>query len=246
MESFEQSLGKLGATPDCITGLQKTALDTLGYVVIPHLLPSQWLAPLGDLFEKPVTGTGEPGAGKKKESGTRHLDKVDLGELATRVCTLPAVLASAYYLLKRRFYVRMMHGRDPLPGFGQQGLHRDWHTPPRGAINIVTGIALIDAFTVNNGATRVVPGTHVSPGRADKRVADPAYIHPSQVIVEANPGSVLIFNGHLLHSATRNRTADRRRTIQFSFVGFENVRAVMEEPRSLDDLAPELRFLFEY
>jgi hypothetical protein len=244
MESFEQHLSVLGARADCVTALQRSALDTLGYVVIPDLLPSDWLPPLRDLFEKPTEGGDGLGPGEKRESGTRHVGQLDRDELAVRVFTLPAVLACGYYLLKRPFGVCMMHGRDPLPGFGQQGLHRDWHTRAHGTVDIVTGIALLDAFTFSNGATRVVPGTHLNPGRVDKRVADPSYVHAGQVVVEGNPGSVLIFNGHLLHSATRNKTAEQRRTIQFSFVGSEKIRQVMEEPLNLNNLAAEVRFLF--
>jgi len=249
MDDFERQLAGLGVTADRIPLGRKSALDQQGYMVIPDLLDERWLPPLRDLFESEVTRHGEATPGvvshNKRESGTRHVDQLEQHKVAINVCTSPEVLAAAYYLLKRRFRITMMHGRDPLPGFGQQGLHRDWHIPKPGTVEIVTAIALLDPFTAENGATRVVAGSHIDPRPIGKRLSDPAYIHNSQVVIEANQGSVLVFNGHLMHSATRNRSTGRRRTIQFSFVGFENRMRIMETDRNLDKVDPNVRFLFE-
>ncbi|HJT34228.1 MAG TPA: phytanoyl-CoA dioxygenase family protein [Pirellulales bacterium] len=72
--------------------------------------------------------------------------------------------------------------RDPLPGYGEQGLHSDWHSPPsNGSFAVVTALCLLDDFTPNNGATRLVPGTQRFTGRYDKSITDPHYVHPRQV-----------------------------------------------------------------
>jgi ectoine hydroxylase-related dioxygenase (phytanoyl-CoA dioxygenase family) len=48
-------------------------------------------------------------------------------------------------------------------------------------------------------------------------MADPAAPHPDQVILEAPAGTVVIFNSHLWHGGTANRTTSRRRALHSYF-----------------------------
>ncbi|MNY11846.1 Phytanoyl-CoA dioxygenase (PhyH) [compost metagenome] len=161
------------------------------------------------------------------------------------MCSRPLLLAAVHHVLKRRFYLQAVHGRAPMPGFGQQGLHPDWPAGRYEAPQVVTALALLDDFTRDNGATRVVPGTHRLSARADRRMADPSHVHPEQVIVEAKAGAILVFNGHLLHSATRNQSRAPRRTLQLSFLAHENRRPPQDEaiPEAISR-SPELKMLF--
>lgn len=93
---------------------------------------------------------------------------------------------------------------------------------PSAPYRAVTVLGLIDAFTEENGATRVVPGSHLARRPPPKGFADPASRHPDQVVVTASAGSVLVFNGHLWHSGTRNRSGGHRRAVQCSF-GAESI-----------------------
>ncbi len=102
----------------------------------------------------------------------------------TRMATHPLVFAAAEHILRRPFHVRDLHGRNPLPGFGQQGLHVDW--VPRDAGDpylVVTAIWMIDAFTVENGATRVVPGSHRLLHSPPADYAQPLARHPGERVV---------------------------------------------------------------
>src|SRR5207253_6945649 len=93
--------------------------------------------------------------------GTRHpkgLVEADAGFLG--FLTRPEVLAAARYLLARPFRVAAVAGRDPMPGFGQQGLHMDCAEAGAAACPVVTVLGLIDDFAEDNGATRLVPGSH--------------------------------------------------------------------------------------
>jgi len=83
-----------------------------------------------------------------------------------------------------------------LPGYGQQGFTRRLDSSIEGEpFRIVTAIWLLDDFTGENGATRVVPGTHHLLTQPPKSFADPASRHPDQKIIVAKAGSVLVFNG---------------------------------------------------
>lgn len=109
------------------------------------------------------------------------------------------------------------HGRNPLPGYGQQGLHAD--SPPRepgeGAL-VVTAIWMLDHFTLHNGATRVVPGTHRLAHPVPRAYAQPSAHHPDEIVVTGDAGSVLVLNGHLWHSGTLNRSDGPRRAVQMT------------------------------
>src|SRR5207249_11088865 len=104
-----------------------------------------------------------------------------VGDLANKdtafdgVYTHPKVLAAVYHVLRCSFRVYQLSGRDPLQGYGQQGLHADWvPRAPSEPFRIVTAIWPLDDFTPNNGATRLVPGTHRLLTPPPKKMAAPA------------------------------------------------------------------------
>src|SRR5262249_2279389 len=149
--------------------------------------------------------------------GQRHGQHVHLpwqDEVFDGVYTHPKVLAAVYHVLRRTFRVSLPVGRDPLPGHGLQGLHPDWGRTGSEPFPVVTTLWLLDDFTPNNGATRVIPGSHLVPRPVPKAMLQPERRHPDQKIIIAAAGSVLLFNGCLLHGGTRNESAGRRRVLQ--------------------------------
>jgi ectoine hydroxylase-related dioxygenase (phytanoyl-CoA dioxygenase family) len=111
--------------------------------------------------------------------------------------------------------------RCPQPGHGEQRLHADDVAklddgPDRCATAIV---ALVD-FTDENGATRLVPGSHRrrdlqqqsgALGQDDRRVRD-------QLVTLAGPaGTAFVFSGHLLHGGGRNRSDRSRPALQLTY-----------------------------
>lgn len=101
------------------------------------------------------------------------------------------------------------------PGGGEMVLHADqglfpepWAADPQG-LNVGW---CIDDFTDENGATRVVPGSHQlnrSP-RPDEAMA------PS-VAMEAPAGSIIVFESRLWHKTGFNKTSDRHRAGVFAW-----------------------------
>jgi ectoine hydroxylase-related dioxygenase (phytanoyl-CoA dioxygenase family) len=109
--------------------------------------------------------------------------------------------------------------RAPRKGFGQQALHADWHSPPVGEhAASATAIAMIDAFTVENGATRVVPGSHRQRRSIPAFYADPERRHDDERVITGPAGSVLVFSAHLWHAGRRNVSGAPRRALQLTFV----------------------------
>jgi ectoine hydroxylase-related dioxygenase (phytanoyl-CoA dioxygenase family) len=190
---------------------QLAALDRAGYVVVPDALEPARVARLLLAFERaPVV------------AGTQHVPLSDATpELGSwRALELdPLVRAAADHVLGRAHLVRDLHGRNPTPGFGQQGLHSDWMPRvPGSSYFVVTAIWMLDGFTRTNGATRVVPGSHRHPGAVPKPYAQPLAAHRDETIVTGGPGTALIFNGHLWHSGTRNASGSARRAVQMTVV----------------------------
>ena len=124
----------------------------------------------------------------------------------------PAVMAACEATLGPGFLLSVAHAILIHPGEVAQSLHHDdsfYPLPrPRKALGVST-IWALDDFTEDNGATRIVPGSHRFHGEeADESAAQP-------VIMPA--GSVLIFLGTLYHGGGANRSAGTRLglTIQY-------------------------------
>src|SRR5262249_45809578 len=135
-------------------------LDQHGYVLFGEAIGADWLLNLRAAFEEAWARNQHTNQGK--ETGTRHInDLVNCSSVFDGVYTHPRVLEAIHHVLRCPFRLGQAGGRDPLPGFGQQGLHADWVARTRGEpFRIVTTIWLLDDFTEENGPTRVVPGTH--------------------------------------------------------------------------------------
>ena len=98
------------------------------------------------------------------------------------------------------------------PGEVAQYLHRDqsgwpWFNrllPDGPEVTVIAMVALTDC-TEANGATRIVPGSHLRPD--DDGLFDPA----ASVAAEMAAGSVLLFSGRTVHGGGANRTTDQWR-----------------------------------
>lgn len=243
VNSFEEKLREYGVTETALSAREREALDRDGYIVLSEIIDAEWQARLRSAFESGYQKDG--GATAVKESGTRHVnDLVNRDPVFEGVFTHSRVLAGVYHVLRDAFRVGQIGGRDPLPGYGQQGLHADWTARSKcEPFRIVTTIWLLDDFTSENGATRVVPGTHHLLGQPPKSFADPASCHPDQRIIVAKAGSVLVFNGHLWHSGTSNKSSRARRVVQCSFVGRDEVRFGRTKVDSPERLPPAARYI---
>jgi ectoine hydroxylase-related dioxygenase (phytanoyl-CoA dioxygenase family) len=83
-------------------------------------------------------------------------------------------------------------------------------------IEAVTAIWMLDEFTPDGGATRVVPRSHRERAAVPKVLAQPGRQHPDEQIVTGMAGDVLVFDAHLWHSGTRNRSGALGRSVQMT------------------------------
>lgn len=212
---------------ESLTRTVRAALARDGFVLVPGALGAADVARLRRAFE----GAADD------ERGTQHvrIDAATLERAAWEALGAhPLLEVAAAEVLGAMFRVRDVHGRNPRPGHGEQGLHTDAQPRPAEApFQVLTALWLLDPFEARNGATRVVSGSHRIPGAVPRRYAQPDARHPDEQVVTGPAGSVLLLNGHLWHSGRRNESAGPRRIAQMVVVGTEaGAEALVEPPAS--------------
>ena len=134
------------------------------------------------------------------------------------------------------------------PGETAQPLHRDdevwpWHRAPREEW-AVSGIWAASDFTAENGATRIVPGSHLWP-------RDRAPREDEAAAAEMAKGDVFLYLGSLLHGGGANVTAGEARTGVQAFYTFGWLRQIENQylsvpPEVARALEPALQDLIGY
>ena len=69
---------------------------------------------------------------------------------------------------------------------------------------------MLDAFTTENGATRMVPGSHKWGTRPEDVMADTMEPHPEEILLTGEAGTIAVMNAHMWHGGTANRTSTPR------------------------------------
>jgi ectoine hydroxylase-related dioxygenase (phytanoyl-CoA dioxygenase family) len=158
-------------------------------------------------------------------------------------------LAAVYHVLKRPFKLSSLNARDAIPGQGHQNLHVDWgRREADEPFHVVNSIWLIDDFTPDNGPTRVVPGTHRI-GGAPSDYMNPADDHPEQELIVAPAGTVGVFNSHLWHGGTTNRTNGTRRACHSYYTAREHAQQLNQREYirkvTYDRISPAARYILD-
>jgi ectoine hydroxylase-related dioxygenase (phytanoyl-CoA dioxygenase family) len=123
-----------------------------------------------------------------------------------------------------RYQLNLGHLLQRGPGADEQLLHRDelvWSDVPRPApeLQLATVIALVD-FTRENGATRIVPGSHRWPDRDLSPAEQFARARPTvgQIAYAEMPaGSAVVYTGGTIHAGGSNTTDIPRRGAHLSY-----------------------------
>jgi ectoine hydroxylase-related dioxygenase (phytanoyl-CoA dioxygenase family) len=126
----------------------------------------------------------------------------------------PRLLALLSRFLEGSFLLSATHAINLMPGETAQAIHTDdgFYRQPRSSPAVgISVIGAIDAFTQANGATEVIPGSHLwSEAEIAERRKDPGGLEAMLVPMEIPSGACFIFPGKLLHRGGANRT-DRPR-----------------------------------
>ncbi|WP_309606428.1 phytanoyl-CoA dioxygenase family protein [Phenylobacterium sp.] len=190
-----------------------TRMRDQGFTVIENFLGAQSIA----AFREALQPLLETHHGRNDFEGfktERVYTLVARAKVFEDIAADPRILALVGRFLQPNFLLSASHSISLNPGETAQDIHSDdgfYRQPrPRPPIGISL-IGAIDDFTKANGATELIPGSHLwgEPG-APGRPNDMAEIEDLLVPMEVPAGSALVFAGTLLHRGGANVT-DRPR-----------------------------------
>jgi ectoine hydroxylase-related dioxygenase (phytanoyl-CoA dioxygenase family) len=205
---------------DTLTADERARLDADGFLALPGILSPAQIEAITARLAALLEDEGEQaGTEVHQEAGTDRLSDLVNKDPLFEICfTHPRVLAGIAHVLNHDLKLSSLNSRAALPGQGLQALHADWSGPVApGDFYVCNSIWLLDDFTEENGATRVVPGTHLSGQMAREAMTDPKAAHPREQKLLAPAGTVVIFNSHVWHGGTLNRTDRPRRALHSYF-----------------------------
>lgn len=190
------------------------------------------------------------GAEFKQEPGARRLaNLVSKGQVFERVITAPEILECVAHVLGARFKLSSLNARSANPHSDcAQPLHAD-----AGAIADETGywvcntVWMLDDFTRENGAIRVIPGSHRWGKLPQDTPANPAAARPDEILLTGRAGTVAVMNAHLWHGGTANRTGAPRRAVHAFYTRWDKPQQQYQKrlvsPEVQRRLSAELRKL---
>jgi ectoine hydroxylase-related dioxygenase (phytanoyl-CoA dioxygenase family) len=251
-----QALRELGVGPSTLSEAQMRRFDEQGFVVVEDALSPEDCETMRNAFERIFAA--ENGAGGHEvhvEPGARRISNVFNKTDAFDKCLwIPEVLAVSARALGE-IKVHGANVRDPMKGYGQQDLHAD--VPKRFADDwwVVNAMILFDDMTLDNGPTRIVPGSQhwapinvpyvnigdwepapLTPEENARVPKDLSAAYPGEVLVEAPAGSAIICNSSMWHAGTLKKSDSARRMMHLSYTR----RDLPQQLLQLDYLTPEL------
>jgi len=194
---------------DPLATSERQRLDDDGYLALEGIVQPRRVKAMRDRLEELLAVTQQDHRGTLIVAGLLEEEVFDAAWLH------PRILAAVRHVLGDGFRLTGVASRGIRPGHGQQALHADWSDGLGGEPGVWYGCnaicALVD-FTHDNGATRVVPGSHRSPWMLKTR-HDPRKPHPAQRQLTGAAGTVFVLNIHCGHSAVHNATNEPRLAI---------------------------------
>lgn len=195
----------------CVQGVKED-----GYAIVENFLDDDRLEWLRDEMEPIFEMTGNRASDRPGWDGMQTVHVPNLfgkTRAADDLAIDPIILSIVEGILGVKIQMSAAVAMCPGPGTEAQGFHQDdLHWPiPRPHVPLVANTLIaLDDFTPENGATKLVPGSHKS---VEPIPDDPSYIH-----VEMPAGSLAVWDGAIWHAGGANRTKDqRRRTINLNY-----------------------------
>jgi ectoine hydroxylase-related dioxygenase (phytanoyl-CoA dioxygenase family) len=233
-----------------LSATDRRALDERGYLILEDVFSLELLALLRQRVDELFAEEGEvAGAEFKQEPGCRRLaNLMDKGDVFREVIAHPQILKYVCHVLGPDIKLSSLNARSVNPGSGAQPLHADM-----GAVADAKGywvcntIWMLDDYTLDNGAVRLVPGSHRWKQLPQQGLADPMADHPGQIVVTGRAGTVVVVNAHAWHAGMVNRTHHPRTSLHAFYCRRDRpqqqYRKRLLRREVQQSLSPELRHL---
>jgi ectoine hydroxylase-related dioxygenase (phytanoyl-CoA dioxygenase family) len=247
---LQRALADLGVTSDTLSDDARDSLDRNGYAVFESLMSATAVAEVRDAILELEDREDAAGAGTNpRDPGAIRIDDVNhKGAVFDQLWLNPVLLACMQHYLGD-FRLSSVTSRAARPEMGHQNMHVDyWGSLEDGYVACNSGW-MLDDFKVENGATRVVPGSHLWGKRPEDEMEDPRATRPDEVRITGPAGSLVVFNGYLWHSGTHNGS-DRPRRGVFQVYSRRDVERQNDQAASLgadlaDRLGPAARYVLD-
>ena len=200
-----------------LSARDKQQLNEDGFLVLEGLIGPKLLQELRERIEHLFVEEGSSaGSEFKQEANAQRLaNLVNKGQVFEHAIETPEVLECVTHVLGPEFKLSSLNVRSADPRSNcSQPLHAD-----SGAVAdergywVCNSVWMLDDFTAENGAIRMVPGSHKFRQLPQNALADPTAPHPAEVLLTGRAGTVVVMNAHMWHGATANRTAGQRRAM---------------------------------
>ena len=245
------ALSQMGVSADTLTDAERESLDRDGFLRIDNAITPEQAAAMRERLQELVDEEGEAaGIEVHKEKGTDRLgDLVNKDPMFDICFSHPRVLACAQHILGD-FRLSALNSRTALPGDGLTMLHADSgsRVQPGDYENAMSIWFLVD-FTMENGPTRVVPGSHRFGKLAQDVLEDDWAKHPDEVYLTGKAGTVYLFNAHIWHGGTKNNSSENR-PAAFAFFARRDVSQYIDQrkyirPETYDRLNDAGRYILD-
>lgn len=194
------------------------ALADDGFAVLTDVLGEGEVAVLREQLV--AVAAGERAAGVDRDprwedgpENQRVFGLLNKGAVFVELAEHPVALAVVSRLLDPAFLLSSLTANITGPGGHPMYLHydQDYVPPPWPSAPLVVNLIwMLDEFTEENGATRIIPGSH----RDDHTGCDAGALaaRATETVAVGGPaGGVVVLDGRVLHQTGANRTADQRR-----------------------------------
>ena len=193
-----------------MTDEERRQLDEQGFVVLENGMGADLLRQLRERIHEVFDDERDRAGHEFRTEAHAHrlANLVDKGDVFRRAILLPQVIERVRHVLGPQMKLSSLNARSADPnGEAPQPLHVDMAAlPDEQGYWVCNTVWMLDDFTTENGATRVIPGSHKWGRRPQEVLADPRAPHPQEVLVLGRAGSIAVMNAHAWHGGTANRT----------------------------------------
>ena len=228
---INEALYSFGVKEDSLSDDDKASLDQDGFLRVEDALTDEQLALQRHRVDQIIEAEGDDaGIEVHKEMGADRLGDLVNKDPNFDICfSHPILLAAVRHVVGGDFRLGALNARNVYPGHGHQAFHQDsGEAATPGDYQYVNSIYFLVDFTEENGPTRVVPGSHRWGKLAADVMDDPTDHHPDEILLTGKAGTAYIFNAHLWHAGTLNRT-DANRPAIFAYFGRRDVPQYIDQ-----------------
>ena len=199
----------------------KRELAATGFTVLEDYMGADMLARMSARVDQLLAEEGAAAGSefKTEENARRLANLVDKGEVFRDAIARPEMLALVESVLGDGFKLSSLNMRSANPHSASvQPFHVDMGLlPDSKGYAVCNCVWMLDDFTLENGALRVIPGSHNWNKKPQDELADPYASHPKELLVTGRAGTVVVMNAHAWHGGTANRTDKERRALHSFF-----------------------------